>query len=308
ATKGELIITKNAKKGFFKNTTTWNGYWNETNAAIDNVLPVFGTNNVNYISGDQFLNSPSGVFQNSLSTILPWKEKLFNVMSYISYQKDRQTLDILPGSYVNSTGNFPGGSLFERLRQNASSESFNANHSASVGFSYKKWTFTPELGLNLSFNKLQSNLAGANGSAFTDFGIDYRNDNEWNEVIPYTQVGVNFKSNRLNLSMNLPLNFYDITYRDNFRNSYQETRKAVLEPNLFASLDFASFFKIWAFAGQSYDFGNFGSFYEGQIFTSPVSLRERYNRMPENLNRNIGTRLEYRNPLNNLFFNVRYGY
>jgi len=308
ATKGELIVTKNAKKGFFKNTTTWNGYWNETNAAIDNVLPVFGTNNVNYISGDQFLNSPSGVFQNSLSTILPWKEKLFNVMSYISYQKDRQTLDILPGSYVNSTGNFPAAALYDRLRQNASSESFNANHSASVGFSYKKWTFTPELGLNLSFNKLQSNLAGANGSAFTDFGIDYRNDNEWNEVIPYTQVGVNFKSNRLNLSMNLPLNFYDITYRDNFRNSYQETRKAVLEPNLFASLDFASFFKIWAFAGQSYDFGNFGSFYEGQIFTSPVSLRERYNRMPENLNRNIGTRLEYRNPLNNLFFNVRYGY
>ena len=229
-------------------------------------------------------------------------------MSYISYQKDRQTLDILPGSYVNSTGNFPAAALYDRLRQNASSESFNANHSASVGFSYKKWTFTPELGLNLSFNKLQSNLAGANGSAFTDFGIDFRNDNEWNEVIPYTQVGVNFKSNRLNLSMNLPLNFYDITYRDNFRNSYQETRKAVLEPNLFASLDFASFFKIWAFAGQSYDFGNFGSFYEGQIFTSPVSLRERYNRMPENLNRNIGTRLEYRNPLNNLFFNVRYGY
>lgn len=308
ATKGELVITKNAKQGFFKNTTTWNGYWNEANAAIDNVLPVRGTNDVNYVSGDQFLNSPSGVFQNSLSIILPWKEKLFNVMSYISYQKDRQTLDILPGSYVNSTDNFPEAALYDRLRQNASSESFNANHSASVGFSYKKWTFTPELGLNLSFNKLQSNLAGANGSSYSDFGLDFRNDNEWNEVIPYTQVGVNFKSNRLNLSMSLPLNFYDITYRDNFRNTYQETRKAVLEPNLFASLDFASFFKIWAFAGQSYDFGSFGSFYEGKILTSAVSLRERYSLMPENLSRNIGSRLEYRNPLNNLFFNVRYNY
>ncbi len=308
ATKGELIVTKNAKQGFFKNTTTWNGYWNEANAAIDNVLPITGTNDVNTISGDQFLNSPSGVFQNSLSTILPWKEKLFNVMSYISYQKDRQTLDILPGSYVNSTGNFPVASAYDRLRQSASSQSFNANHSASVGFSYKKWTFTPELGLNLSFNKLQSLLAGANGSSFTNLGADYSNDNEWNEVIPYAQVGVNFKSNRLNLSMNLPLNFYDIAYRDNFRNSYQENRKTVLEPNLFASLDFASFFKIWAFAGQSYDFGSFGSFYEGKILTSPLSLRERYSLMPENLSRNIGTRVEYRNPLNNLFFNVRYSY
>lgn len=308
ATKGELIITKNAKKGFFKNTTTWNGYWNEANAAIDNVLPVIGTNNVINRSGDQFLDSPSGVFQNSLSTILPWKEKLFNVMSYISYQKDRQTLDILPGSYVNSTGNFPEAAMFDRLRQFATSEIFNANHSASVGFSYKKWTFTPELGLNLSFNKLQSQLSGAVGGVFTDLGLGYSNDNEWNEVVPYTQIGVNYKSNRLNLSMNLPLNFYDIAYRDSFRSTYQETRKAVLEPNLFASLDFASFFKLWAFAGQSYDFGSFGSLYEGKILTSPLSLRERFSLMPENLSRNIGTRLEYRNPLNNLFFNVRYSY
>lgn len=309
ATKGELIFTKNAKKGFFKNATIWNGYWNEANAAIDNVLPVFGTNNVINRSGDQFLNSPSGVFQNSMSTILPWKEKLFNVTSYISYQKDRQTLDILPASYVNSTGNFPEAANYDRLRQNAASETFTANHSASVGFTYKKWTFTPEVGLNVSFNQLESKLTGGNNSTFTSLGNDYLNDTEWNEVIPYTQVGVNYKSSRLNINLNLPLNFYDITYRDNFRNTYLETGKAVLEPSMFASLDFASFFKLWAFANQSYDFGNFGFLYEGKILRSPLSLSQRYNSlMPEYRNRNVGTRLEYRNPLNNLFFNVRYGY
>ena len=309
ATKGELIITKNAKKGFFKNTTTWNGYWNDANAAIDNVLPVSGTNDVINEFGNQYLNSPSGVFQNSMSTILPWKEKLFNVMSYISYQKDRQTLDILPASYINSTGNFPQASLYERLRQNASSESFTANHSASVGFSIKKWTFTPEMGLNLNFNSMESLLAGSNGSVFTGLGEDFRNDTEWNEVIPYTQVGVNYKSNRLNLSVNLPFTFYDITYRDRLRGTYLETGKAVLEPNLFVSLDFASFFKLWVFTGQSYDFGNFGFLYEGRMLTSPSSLTRRFNDlMPEYRTRTAGSRLEYRNPLNNLFFNVRYGY
>ncbi len=310
ATKGELVFTKNAKKGFFKNTTTWNGYWNDANATIDNVLPPNpGTTQPVTNFGNQFLNSPSGVFKNSLSTILPWKEKLFNVMSYVSFQKDRQTLDILPASYVNSNGAFPAANAYESLRQNASSQTFEAAHTASVGFSYKKWTFTPEIGLDLNFNSLESELGGRIGNDYTGLGADYLNDVEWNEVRPYTQLGVNYKSNNINLGLNIPLNFYDITYRDNLRNSYLETNKTVFEPNLFASLDFASFFKVWAFASQSYDFGSFGFLYGGRILTSPLGLTQRNSMMmPEYRNQNLGARLEYRNPLNNLFFNVRYGY
>ncbi|WP_332021372.1 hypothetical protein, partial [Kaistella sp.] len=314
ASKGELIFTKNAKKGFFKNTTTWNGSWNDTNATINNFLPPVGGSNtpINKF-GNQFLDSPSGIFQNSLSTILPWKEKLFNVMSYVSYQKDRQAMDILPASYVNANGNFPEANQFEKLRQNASSETFTANHSASVGFSYKKWTFTPEMGLNLNFNTLESLLTGSNGMNYIGLGQSFQNDTEWNEIQPYTQLGVNFKSNSFNLSLNLPFNFYDITYRDNLRNNSLHTTKSVLEPSLFASLDFASFFKIWAFASQNNDFGNFGFLYEGKMLTSPLGITQRYSYespmiMPEYRNSNLGSRLEYRNPLNNLFFNVRYGY
>lgn len=310
AAKGEVIFTKNAKKGFFKNTTTWNGYWNDANATIDNMLPPApGTAQPIRKLGNQALSSPSGIFQNSLSTILPWKEKLFNVMSYISYQKDEQTLDISPASYVNSGGNFNEATLYQSLRQQASSQSVNATHSASVGFSYKKWTFTPEVGLNLSYNNLESLLSGRNASTYTSLGSRYQNDAEWNEVMPYTQVGVNYKSNNVNLSLNLPLNFYDIAYRDNLRGSYLETNKAVIEPNLFANVDFASFFKLWAFAGQSYDFGNFGFLYGGSILTSPLNLTQRQSDlMPEYRNQYAGSRLEYRNPLNNLFFNVRYNY
>ena len=48
------------------------------------------------------------------------------------------------------------------------------------------------------------------------------------------------------------------------------------------------------------------------MLTSPLGLTMRYDAqnplMPEYLSRNLGTRLEYRNPLNNLFFNVRFGY
>ena len=315
AAKGELIFTKNAKKGFFKNTTTWNGFWNESNAnATRNSLrPGTGGNyqEIN-LSSLQNLSSPSMMFQNSLSTIVPWKEKLFNVMSYLSYQNDEQTLDISPSSYLNMSGFFPESELFGTTRQWAKSNTLIANQSVSLGLSYKKFTFNPEMGLNMSFNNLESELLGINGGTVSNYGLDYQNNVEWNEIQPYTQVGVNYKSNSFNLNANLPLNFYGITYRDLLRNQYLETNKAYFEPNLFASLDFASFFKWWVFANQSYDLGNFGFLYGGRMLTSPLGLTLRYDQqnplMPEYRSRNIGSRIEYRNPLNNLFFNVRYMY
>lgn len=306
--KGELIFTKNAKKGFFKNTTTWNSFWNTYRANVDNNLPPLKGSTVPIRNmANESLESPTGTFQNSLSTIIPWKDKLVNFMSYIKYQKDRQTMTISPGSYLSRFG-FQD---FDSVTQYANSETVEVNHSASVGFSYKKWTFTPEVGLNLSFNNLKSAITGSINNSSYYLGVDKQNNIDWNQVQPYTQVGVNYKSQNFNLNLTLPMNFYGITYKDNIRQDYLDKSKTVFEPNLFASLDFASFFKIWAFANQSYDFGNFGFLYGGNILTSPTNLQVRYSNnveMPEYLSRMAGTRLEYRNPLNNLFFNVRYNY
>ena len=310
AAKGELIFTKNAKKGFFKNTTTWNSFWNTDRANVDNNLPPAlndPTATPIHKFADESLDSPTGTFQNSLSTIIPWKEKLVNFMSYVKYQKDKQTLTVSPGNYME---NF-GFSNFDKIRQYAISKTLEVNHSASVGFSYRKWTFTPEFGLNMNFNNLKSAITGEVNNNNYFLGSDRQNDMDWNEVMPYTQVGVNFKSQNFNLNLTLPMNFYGITYKDNIRQNYLDKSKTVFEPNLFANLDFASFFKIWAFANQSYDFGNFGFLYGGNMLTSPTNLQKRFSEnieMPEYLSRMIGSRLEYRNPLNNLFFNVRYNY
>ena len=199
-------------------------------------------------------------------------------------------------------------------RQYAKSTTTMINHSASVGFSHKNWTFTPEVGLDISLNKLQSELFGVNGNSSTSIGKDYINDNEWNEVKPYGQLGVNYKANNLNVSMNLPFSYYGITYKDNLRNNQLETNKLAFEPNFFASYEFASFFTWRGFASQNYNLGNFGYLYEGVMYTNPLNPSMRFGDsnsntpMPEFVSRNIGTRLEYRNPLNNLFFNVRMGY
>lgn len=321
SSKAELIFTKNAKKGFFKNTTTWNGFWNSSNGFSEADRPVGG-----YIAGNQSLESPSGSFQNSLSTIVPWKDKLLNVMSFFKYQKDKQNMTVSPAGYSDAfipllNNDLNSGDIYSRYKQYALSETLEVNHSASVGFSYKKWTFTPEAGLNINFNTLKSELFGLRNDSYQILPVatdanngGFRNDADWNEITPYTQVGINYKSERLNLNLTIPFNFYSIKYQDNLYAQTATKTKTALEPTFFASYDFASFFKYWVFASQSYDFGNFGFLYGGNMLTSAGNLSRRYvsdltnSKMPEYLNRNIGTRLEYRNPLNNLFFNVRYNY
>ncbi len=303
--KGEFIFTKNAKKGFFKNTTTWNGFWNNDRA------DAYRVENVNKFA-EESLSSPTGSFQNSLSTIIPFKEKLINFMSYFYYKKDRQTLVSSPASY-SYTPFFNLGN-FDKLQQNFDLNTLEVNHSASVGFTYKKWTLTPEMGLNLSLNRVHSMLLGVVGSGESNIGNRFSNSNTWNQVLPYTQIGINYRGERFNMSFNLPMNFYGISFKDDIGNFSKNVHKTVFEPTLFANYEFASFWKLNAFAGINYNFGSMSSIYRGAILSNPTSVVSRFNAndpnfpMPETIAKNIGSRLEYRNPLNNLFFNIRYSY
>ena len=272
AAKAELIFTKNAKKGFFKNTTTWNGFWNANRGFSELDTNVKAQP---YIFGNQSLESPSGSFQNSLSTIIPWKDKLINVMSYFKYQKDKQTMSVNPASYTNYFTGLNLSNLFDTYRQQTLSETTEINHSASVGFTFKKLTVIPEIGLNMNFNNLKSLLTGSAGGTYYTVNNRSQNNIDWNELTPYTQVAFNYKSDRLNMNLTVPVNFYSIRYQDNLYNQLADKTKTVFEPTFFASYDFASFFKYWVFANQSYDFGNFGFLYGGDLLTSAGNLSRR---------------------------------
>lgn len=298
AAKGEMIFTKNAKKGFFKNVTTWNGFWNDSRGGIN-----INSSETGIVALDETLDSPTGSIQNSLSTIIPWKEKMINVQSYISYQKDKQNLTTNYQNFYDLDSRL-GNAHYDKLHQNIDLKTLTINHSASVGFAKKKWTFNPEVGLNLNFNQMKSQLSGDEHVLNKDF----QNDMEWNEVNPYTQLGINYKGDALSLNIQLPINYYGIDYEDYLRNDTRKIKKTVFEPTFWGTYSFASFFKVSAFGNLRYNFGNFGSLYAGNILLSPRIINLKNSPLPENRTGVIGSRFEYRNPLNNLFFNVRYSY
>jgi hypothetical protein len=305
--KGELIFTKNAKKGFFKNTTSFSQFWNADRADATRVGRY----------GSESVESPTSSFQNSLSTIIPWKEKMINLKSYISYQDDKQTLEISPANYLQfpykdpnsesiSTINFaPGTSAVQQFRI----KTLDTSHSANISFSTKGWTFTPQVGFDFSTDKLNTNFNGTTTSGTPNFdSVIYENNLKFTEIVPSASLGVNYKSEAWNLFANFPVNMNNIKAEDDLRSVSKSLNKTTFTPNVFAQYTFASFFKASVNANISNNFGDIKSAYAGYILTSPAgfNVMSPNNPIPETNTKSLGTRLEYRNPLNNLFFNVNY--
>lgn len=298
--KGELIFSKNAKKGFFKNTTSFSQFWNADRGIVDRTDVKDGS----LRHANEATESPTTSFQNSLSTIIPWKEKMVNLLSFISYQTDRQNLDVSPSSYLGIPGFTPVPSNF--VRQNLRLKTFEANHSANISFSKKGWTLTPEVGFNFKTTDLVSDLFN-----ITTTGVSpnaYSNDLTYTTATPYGSLGVNYKNESWMLYANLPVNSNNIKADDPLRNVSKTVNKVTFEPNIFAQYTFASFWKASVNANINNNFGEINTAYSGFLMTSPsgINAMDINNPIPQNNNKSAGTRLEYRNPLNNLFFNVNY--
>lgn len=298
--KGELIFTKNAKKGFFKNTTTFSQFWNGDRADVSRNSEKDGLQNA-----AESVNSPTSSFQNSLSTIIPWKEKMVNLMSYISYQNDSQNMEITPASYVNISPTNPG-----KIQQDFKLKTFEADHSINLGFSAKNWTFTPEVGLDYNYNLLNTKVFGSNNAEIFNFPAAYSNDLKFTTAKPYGQLGINYKSDSWQLYSNFPVNFNNIKAEDPRRNVSKDLNKVTFEPSGFAQYSFASFWKASFFGNLSYNFGSIQDTYAGYLLVNPASINAVAANTPisESISKSVGPRIEYRNPLNNLFFNVRYSY
>lgn len=308
--KGELIFTKNAKKGFFKNTTSFSQYWNADRGIVDRTVNST-TNSKRY--GEEAVESPTTSFQNSLSTIVPWKEKMVNVLSFISYQTDRQTLEVSPASYLQIPG-FYTPSTANFATQSMRLKTFEANHSANIGFSTKGWTFTPEIGFNFKSTNLVSDLsnvlAGTIGTPSNTPISAYSNDLTYTTATPYGSVGVNYKNDSWMLYANFPVNSNNIKAEDPSRSVSKDVNKVTFEPSIFAQYTFASFWKASVNANINNNFGEVNTAYSGFMMTSPsgINAMKATNPIPQNNNKSAGTRIEYRNPLNNLFFNINYRY
>ncbi|KQS89997.1 hypothetical protein [Chryseobacterium sp. Leaf394] len=307
--RGELLFTKNAKKGFFKNSTSFSQFWNADRA--------FAVREGR--SAGQAVESPTSNFQNSLSTIIPWKEKMVNLRSYISYQDDQQMLKVSPADYLRfpfrENEDAPIGTIAflpnTVAQQNFRLKTLDTSHSANISFTKKGWTFTPSVGFDFSNDRLDTDFNAIALSGIPNFnGPAYENNLKFTEINPNASLGINYKTDVWNVFANLPVNFTSIKAEDDVRGVSKDLNRTTFTPNLFAQYTFASFWKASVNANVGNNFGDIQTAYAGYMLLSPngFNVMDANNPIPQTTTSALGSRLEYRNPLNNLFFNVNYSY
>lgn len=307
--KGSVTITKNSKKTFFKNVSSYRMFWNDDSALVHRTL------SGQRLTATENLSSPTGSFQNSLSAILPLGKKLINVQSFVSYQADRQTLDVYPREYLQFY--YPDKSLIDfgdtvlRMSQGYRMESFDLSKSASIKFAREHWTLSADAGIDFSRKDLSSRLTGrGDKDVVTYYGDAFRNELRFDNLCGYMASGLNFRNQRWIVSLHLPLKLYHISARDRVRDLRSHENRFILEPRIYAQREFFSYWKGVFIAGVTTRFSPINELYDGYILTSPatLSVMNSKNLVNRNISKYLNPILEFRNPLSNFFLNFRYNY
>jgi hypothetical protein len=307
--KGSATITKNAKELFFKNVTAYKMFWNSDSALVDLTLPNSA------VAARQAIRSPTGSFQNSFSMIVPLGKKLINVQSYVGHQVDKQTLDIIPREYLqfyySDKSPIDFGDSVYTMSQIYRLETFDLGNSASIKFSKAKWVLSADLGTDFSSKKLHSSLEGVTDELEkVHYGARFSNELKLNHFSGYVSTGFNFKNQTFVASLYAPIRMYHISAHNVLRDLTTKSNRLIIEPRLYMQKEFLSYWKAIIIAGSSTRFLPINELYDGYIMTSPTMLTIMNNEsiLARIISNYLNPRLEYRDPLSNLFFNVRFNY
>lgn len=136
--KTQMILTKNTKTFFLKNTFTYKGNWDKVNGNVD----------LNSSLVSQYTYSPGYSFQNSFSSIFGVGKKILNLKSTFNYINDKQAYLVEPFSNIN-LNEFPTTNA-NVVNQKIKVNTINTNNEASIIFSLKKSLLSQQLALILS--------------------------------------------------------------------------------------------------------------------------------------------------------------
>lgn len=296
--KSTMTFNKNTEKNFFRDNLTF-----IYNRMTDNTS-LF----TNQLPAPQHTNGSGYSFQNSFSTLFALDKRrrhTINFQSYIGYTKDPQTYLVDSLQTLQFTN--PDMQLATAFRQATQLESFNTNAVASIGLSKWKWEFRPTVKLNYSNDNFTSAINTFSHGNEKEYGYPWANNLQFSQFKSTGELGVFKKSERLSVSLTLPVSNYSLLATEKNAGMKKELTKFVLEPNSFIQYTLNSKFKLNAMAARGYSFSDVRSIYPGFVFSGlnfsaydgPIAVRQ---------TRIANGGLVYKNILKNIDANIGYNY
>lgn len=286
--KTQFNLLKNTKKNYLKNKLKIHSFWDgERNHLYQNDQKI-----------TQNLENKYFHLSNRLNSIIPFGRKLVQLNSYFGYSRDPQYLLISPGIFSELLNQ---GQDYETTNQNIIHTSLLSNQQLSLNSKWKKISISSKIGWIWKKQNMESYI-GVNHYALDDDLFMNKMQSHTNKL--YSEIKTQYKQKGWLIYLNLPLTQYHFKLEN--INQNQQKSQLNFEPSFFVNKKLNAYLKLNLSAEISRDFSGVEQWHTGYLVSNYRNIKKNNGVISQSENRNISTGFTYKNPVNSLFFHVKY--
>ncbi|MBS4012395.1 MAG: hypothetical protein KGZ97_01375 [Bacteroidetes bacterium] len=292
-TQGEFTLNRNTKENYLNNKTLFKAHFDKFSGVVSKADSPL----------QQELDNPFYSFSNNLSVIKPINNKFINVSSDISYEQAPQNLLVSPGQFADLLNDSVN---YKSIHQKSNLQNIEALHSLSFSSTYKRWTFTPKIGLDYKQNNLDTDLFIYRGD--TRFATDsiFSNNLSGVNYRAYAQTGAVYKRGSFTFSSDIPINYVNIKIEDLKLDKNRSIDGFTFNPRVNLHYKISGFWQASGSYGYGTHFGEMQSMHFGYILKSHNSMQ--INDAPLSVSKRhmVSANISHRNPIESFFSSASY--
>lgn len=291
----DFTVSRNSDRNYLKNTLKIQAYWDkQLGHVIQNTDPI-----------KQDYQNPFQSISNNLKWIKPLGKRMWQLASFVSYNKAPQSLLIEPGVYEEILNL---GKAYDALLQEANNEELNFNHSVSLINKIKRWSFTHKLGYQHQQKDFDSRMYLSDNLIETDLGKEFQNQLNFRKDKIYGNENIQYITERLKIYADLPLSYANYHVSDKNADVSTQKNAFLFEPKLRLNYDFNAFFTWKNSWKRIHKVDDTRRISYANVLENYRRLQKQEAILGKTKGQNLRTALYYKNPLSSVFAYAGYTY
>ncbi len=290
--ENSLIIQKNSKNIFYKNTTRIKGDWNQQNGQI-----LASGQSIQQNTNNNFL-----AISNNFKTILPIGKQLVSFHSIINYHQDPNILAVIPGVYSSLLNN---NMAYQKTTQNFTQYYFKTQQASELIKQLKKYTLTLRAGLNTQYQQTNGFIVADDSLLLP---LPYKNNLNTQSVHAYILQEWNKKIKQGNVGIKLPIQYMQVNVKDAIQSVHHQTNLFTLNPELYVRYDINNTWRWNSNIGYQQKIDNYLNITYGYVLKNYRNIQANPYPLAVIRSYNASTALLYRSTLHASFFHLLYTY
>ncbi|MDN6281068.1 MAG: carboxypeptidase-like regulatory domain-containing protein, partial [Psychroflexus sp.] len=192
--QSKFILERNTEENYLKNELEINGFWNSQRGNIDTGNSKIG----------QRLSNPFAVIRNKLRLLKPVGNQVVTFRSNTGYTEANQNLQVQPGQFEDLLNDDKD---YTKMEQSAEISTFFSDNSAGLTKNIGGVTVSPELGVSVKNQSLNSHLTVFETDEVEILGSDFQNNLDFLSSRFYVTSRFSYKKDNWNIRLTTPFNY-----------------------------------------------------------------------------------------------------